>query len=90
MLKCLYEAVTRSEVVFCVYWHRDAKKTMGCSRLQPGIPVLILYLLFGLNGAIFRKQHVTLAVIALHHDVRIHYPYARLHLPHEIRFLQLL
>lgn len=72
MLKCPYGAVTRSEVVFGVYWYRDAKKTMGCIKLQPGIPVLVIYLLFGLNSPILRKEHVTLAVIAFHHDVRVY------------------
>ena len=62
---------------------------MGCSRLAPCIPVLIFSLLFWLNSPILRKQHVTLAVIALHYDVRVHHPYACLHLPHEISFLQL-
>ena len=62
---------------------------MGCSKLAPCIPVLIFYLLFWLNSPVLRKQHVTLVVIALHYDVRVHHPYACLHLPHEISFLQL-
>lgn len=46
ILKCPYGAVTRSEVVFCVYWYRDAKKQWDASSYSLASHCLLILFIF--------------------------------------------